>query len=108
SDGAAQLRVGNAHDLKLWARRGKDRTQRVEDRGYLQRAANGHDVRDRWVVRRCVEKGKAGFLELAHSTINVQIQWNVESFESIRRAGLRGNRSVSAFHNLRSPSAKNE
>ena len=80
SDGAAQLRVGNAHDLKLWARWGKDGAQRVEDRGYLQRAANGHDVRDRWVVRRCVEKGKAGFLELAHSTINVQIQWDVESF----------------------------
>src|SRR5699024_12152534 len=80
SDGAAQLRVGNAHDLKLWARWGKDGTQRVEDRGYLQRAANGHDVRDRWVVRGCVEKGKAGFLELAHSTVNVQIQWDVESF----------------------------
>src|SRR5699024_5331394 len=60
------------------------------------------------MVGRGIEESEARFLELAYSAVDVQVQWNVESFESIRRAGLRGNRSVSAFHNLRSPSAKNE
>src|SRR5699024_6068169 len=61
-DGASHLRVRDAHNLKFWARRRQDRTQRVEDGGHFNGTAHWHHVRDGWVVGRCVQEGKPGFL----------------------------------------------
>src|SRR5699024_1567263 len=68
----------------------------------------GHNVGYGGMGGRGIEESEARFLGSAYSAGDGQLRWNVESGGSSRRAGLRGNRSASAFHNPRSTSAQNE